>query len=268
MRLLRGLPNCRHTEPVPYCILIHDDLGKNGLGEKADELTVVEDPHPIDDREPPIGPGTFSIRFIDDQKAPPGRKVQYTSRKLSVGPGQKYTVSNAVARSNAPFPKGRRDTFPCKIRQRPVWSPSRFTRLACSTAISEPSRAVIAAAGYVRRSARMFRPPPQPAPQFQPDPFPANDQDPNPPAKWKCNMQECFPTILHDGNEANGWPAAWRKQKKKSDCEGRRVGAAAVPGRYGMSLVKNGKEPLAVLDSFHILCRRKKSLLRYRYQMY
>ena len=29
------------------------------------------------------------------RKMPPGRKMRYTSRKLSVGPGQQYTVSKA-----------------------------------------------------------------------------------------------------------------------------------------------------------------------------
>ena len=58
------------------------------------------------------------------RKMPPGRKMRYTSRKLSVGPGQKYTVSKAVARSNALSSKGRRETSPCMTRQRPACSSS------------------------------------------------------------------------------------------------------------------------------------------------
>ena len=71
------------------------------------------------------------------RKMPPGRRVRYTSRKLSVGPGQKYTVSNAVTKSNAPSSKGRQDTSPCMIRQRLACSPLRLTLLAFSTDISE-----------------------------------------------------------------------------------------------------------------------------------
>ena len=63
------------------------------------------------------------------RKMPPGRRVRYTSRKLSVGPGQKYTVSNAVTKSNAPSSKGRQDTSPCIIRQRfAVHTPGLFHR--------------------------------------------------------------------------------------------------------------------------------------------
>ena len=51
-----------------FCILIHDDIRKTGLGEKADKLAPIENPHPINDRKPFVGLGIFSVRLIDDQK--------------------------------------------------------------------------------------------------------------------------------------------------------------------------------------------------------
>lgn len=66
--MLRVLPNCQYTEPVPFCILIHDDIRKTSLGEKADKLAPIENPHPINDRKPFVGLGIFSVRLIDDQK--------------------------------------------------------------------------------------------------------------------------------------------------------------------------------------------------------
>ena len=131
MDLPHILPDRQRTEPVLFGVFIHDDLRKTSLGEKTGKLVSIVDSHPINDRSI-CCPGVFPVRLIDDKKMPPGCRVRYTSRKLSVGPGQKYTVSNAVARSNAPSPKGRQDTSPCKIWQQPAWSPSRFTLLAFS----------------------------------------------------------------------------------------------------------------------------------------
>ena len=55
MDLPRILPDRQRTEPVPFCILIHDDIRKTGLGEKADKLAPIENPHPINDRKPFVG---------------------------------------------------------------------------------------------------------------------------------------------------------------------------------------------------------------------
>ena len=68
MDLPRILPDRQRTEPVLFCILIHDDIRKTGLGEKADKLAPIENPHPINDRKPFVGLGIFSVRLIDDQK--------------------------------------------------------------------------------------------------------------------------------------------------------------------------------------------------------
>lgn len=54
--------------------------------------------------------GSTPSNSLTIRKVQPGRKVRYTSRKLSVGPGQEYTVSKAVAKSNAPSSKEKRDT--------------------------------------------------------------------------------------------------------------------------------------------------------------
>ena len=59
--MLRVLPNCQYAEPVLFCILIHDDIRKTGLGEKADKLAPIENPHPINDRKPFVGLGIFSV---------------------------------------------------------------------------------------------------------------------------------------------------------------------------------------------------------------
>lgn len=71
------------------------------------------------------------------KKPPPGFKIRYTSRKLSTGPGQKYTVSNAVARSNCASPKGSRETSPWTTQQRPFWIACWLIRFVFFTAICE-----------------------------------------------------------------------------------------------------------------------------------
>ena len=61
--------------------------------------------------------GTSPSDTLTIRKTPPARKVRYTSRKLSAVPGQKYTVSKAVAKSSTPSSKGRWDTSPCILLQ-------------------------------------------------------------------------------------------------------------------------------------------------------
>ena len=68
MDLPRILPDRQRTEPVLFGVFIHDDIRKTGLGEKADKLAPIENPHPINDRKPFVGLGIFSVRLIDDQK--------------------------------------------------------------------------------------------------------------------------------------------------------------------------------------------------------
>ena len=67
------------------------------------------------------------LHSLQRKNTPPGFSTRYTSAKQRGSSGQKYTVSNAVARSNRASSNGSLDTDACKTVQRPASIAFRFT---------------------------------------------------------------------------------------------------------------------------------------------
>lgn len=95
-----------HAQAVPLRVMVHRDLREPRLCQVVVELSCRVDLQAVDDLLPLSSEGSVSSDLSTMRNALLSTSTRYTSAKLSTGPGQKYTVSNVVARSRVP-PNGK-----------------------------------------------------------------------------------------------------------------------------------------------------------------